>query len=44
MRWDVWERGKTVLALYAQDDIPTYAHYDRLALGVWHADEWSPPE
>ncbi|RMI43645.1 hypothetical protein EBO15_15520 [Actinomadura harenae] len=44
VRWDVWERGDTVLTLYAQDDIPSYSHYDRLALAVWTADGWTPPE
>lgn len=44
VRWDVWERGATVLALYALDDIPSYSHYDRLALGVWNAEGWTPPE
>lgn len=43
-RWDVWERGATVLTLYAQDDIPSYSHYDRLALAVWDAENWTPPE
>ncbi|MEV5828840.1 hypothetical protein AB0L25_25090 [Spirillospora sp. NPDC052242] len=44
VRWDVWERGATVFTLYAQDDIPSYSHYDRLALGVWSAEGWTPPE
>lgn len=43
-RWDVWERGTTVLTLFAQDDIPSYSHYDRLALGVWRAEGWRPPQ
>ncbi|MFD0901225.1 hypothetical protein [Actinomadura sediminis] len=44
VRWDVWERGATVFTLYAQDDVPSYSHYDRLALGVWGAEGWTPPE
>lgn len=44
VRWDVWERGTTVLTLYVLDDIPSYSHYDRIALGVWRAEGWSPPE
>ncbi|MEV5571669.1 hypothetical protein AB0L06_16580 [Spirillospora sp. NPDC052269] len=43
-RWDVWERGETVLTLYSQDDVPSYSHYDRLALAVWRAEGWRPPE
>ncbi|WP_125612223.1 hypothetical protein [Actinomadura sp. WAC 06369] len=44
VRWDVWERGATVFTLFAQDDVPSYSHYDRLALGVWDAAGWTPPE
>lgn len=44
VRWDVWERGATMFTLYAQDDILSYSHYDRLALGVWSAEGWTPPE